>query len=562
MPLARSFAFLSLLAGFSACTGVDLHVTETRVRTGFGEELNADRGWAVTGDFAAVQADRPFRLRFEVEASEPVGGLGLEARRAGGPWVRLLARDFPYPDEISTPLVSIVDPGSWAAGAPTTDLLDTSAEPFSGGAGLGLDSLSGPVPTGQSEWEWGVVIRRWGDGAEMIETGESVEFRMVDESRAPVPGSSLTVQVEVPWGHLGGTYAETPGRLGPWQSEDGRLWFPMEPAETFNVLMMLGSADGGAIWTEYDGANRPVTDDLEGFATAFRQGTIHILHQISEKVVYHAFSTEGAGAWTVRDELVAEHPEPPVQAVSLEVLEDGTLVAVFASGTLLEVRIRSMDGGWVATDTLTGRSGEGWILSGPATVVTSAGQVHLAWTETNGSAGVLYHGVLSPEGRVGSQAVLATGLDGTEADVASVAPLAHLPKSQEVAVVWRKADGRLAERRVRSDGTMTGEAVISQRMVTQNAVDSDQVGADLVAIGGRLHILFLDEETGAIYHTEAAETGQWSPAEPVVDGIRGQWVRGQPVRTPDGRIVYGFVYDAGSDGGSGMNRYGEVEIGG
>ena len=103
--------------------------------------------------------------------------------------------------------------------------------------------------------------------------------------------------------------------------------------------------------------------------------------------------------------------------------------------------------------------------------------------------------------------------------------------------------------------------IISQRTVTQNAVDSDQVGADLVEHEGRLHLLFLDQETGSIYHTQSSEAGVWSAAEPVVEGIRGQWVRGQLVTKPDGRVVYGFVYDASSDGGSGMNRYGEVDLG-
>jgi hypothetical protein len=156
---------------------------------------------------------------------------------------------------------------------------------------------------------------------------------------------------------------------------------------------------------------------------------------------------------------------------------------------------------------------------------------------------------------------MATGLAGTEADVGSVAPLAYVPETGEVAVVWRRSDGRLAERRVGRDGAATPEASVSERTVTQNAVDSDQVGADLIAFGGHLHLLFQDQESGSIYYTESPEAGVWSAPEPVVEGIRGQWVRGQPVQTGSGWWVYGFVYDAGSDGGSGMNRYGEVDLG-
>lgn len=567
MRLPRLPALSVLFLVLSACSESEIRTTEGRVRMDFHAELNADEGWADNGDFVTVRADSPFRLRFEVESSGPADGLGLEARRNGGAWSRVLARDFPYPDEISTPPVSIVSPAVWEAGATTRDLLGTSTQPFSGGAGLALDSLSGPVPAGQSEWEWAVVIRRWADGPEMMEGGDRFEFRMVDSSGAPLQGiGPITVRLGIPDGHLGGTYPETPGRLGPWQSTDGRLWFPMEPAETFNVLMMMSSADKGRIWTEADGANRPATDDLEGFATAYREGTIHILHQISERAVYHAFNTsdapEGSEGWVVRDELVADHPEPPVQTAALEVLPDGTLVAVFAWGNRLEIRTKAPGGSWMPAEALAGRSAEGWILSGPQTVVTPDGLVHLAWTETNGTEGVLYHGTLNGSGVLGPTRVLATGLAGAESDVGSIAPLAFLPVDNEVAIVFRRAEGRLAERRVGTDGSMTPEAIITERTVTQNAVDSDQVGADLIEYDGRLHLLFLDEETGSIFHTRSAEAGVWSAAEAVVEDIRGQWIRGQLVRKPDGRTVYGFVYDAGSDGGSGMNRYAEVNLGG
>jgi hypothetical protein len=54
--------------------------------------------------------------------------------------------------------------------------------------------------------------------------------------------------------------------------------------------------------------------------------------------------------------------------------------------------------------------------------------------------------------------------------------------------------------------------------------------------------------------------GVWSPARPVVEDVRAQWVRGALVRRYDDSAAYGFVYDAGSDGGSGMNRYGEIAL--
>jgi hypothetical protein len=96
--------------------------------------------------------------------------------------------------------------------------------------------------------------------------------------------------------------------------------------------------------------------------------------------------------------------------------------------------------------------------------------------------------------------------------------------------------------------------------VVQNAVDSDQVGADAVADGSSVHALFIDEATGHLYHAQSHASGAWSTALPVVEGVRAQWVRGARLRGAGGLPVYGFVYDAGSDGGSGMNRYGEVPL--
>jgi hypothetical protein len=46
----------------------------------------------------------------------------------------------------------------------------------------------------------------------------------------------------------------------------------------------------------------------------------------------------------------------------------------------------------------------------------------------------------------------------------------------------------------------------------------------------------------------------------VVEGIDAQWVRGRVVLDASGSPVYGFVYDAGSNGGSGMNRYGVIDL--
>src|SRR5690606_36253999 len=130
------------------------------------------------------------------------------------------------------------------------------------------------------------------DNAIMNEDGDTFDFRMVDLAGQPVgPAAGARVHLEVPAGLVGGTFPETPGRLGPWQASNGDLYFTIEPAETDNVLMVVKSTDGGVSWREVDGSSRPDEDDLEGFATVFHDGWIHMLHQPTADVFHHAFRT-------------------------------------------------------------------------------------------------------------------------------------------------------------------------------------------------------------------------------------------------------------------------------
>lgn len=527
-----------------------------------------------------VDADRPFRLRFELEWREegPVSGtreprFQLQIRRNGGAWEPVLARDFPYPDEISTPPVSIVDASVWAHGAPAGDLLRGSTEPFLGGSAVALDSVtavgtldagaSGPAHT---EWEWPLVIRRWADGAVTNEAGDTFAFRMVDGEGRPVgvrDGASTTVELRIPPGLLGGTYVETPGVLGPWQAEDGSLYFPMEPAETFNVLLTVKSGDFGATWREVGGGNRPLTDDLEGFATAWHDGVVYMLHQISEATYLHAFATTGAGSgadsWVIRDELVAEHSEPPTQVAALVADPDGRLTAVYGDSLGLRFRVRTPGGEWGAEGRIDGPAGT--VASGVMAVRGGDGRIHLAYTAGNGERRDIWYRTLAPSGELGDPVRVATGVGVTDDDIGALAPLAHLPGSGETVILYRLTDGFLYERTVTADGAIGPARRVTDRQVVQNGADSEQVGADAVAFEGRVVAVFIDEATRDLWVVRRTPQGGWGPAEVVVPDVNAQWVRGAVVRGADGRPVYGIVYDAGSDGGSGMNRYVEVPLG-
>jgi len=426
------------------------------------------------------------------------------------------------------------------------------------------------------EWEWPVVIRRWADGAVTNDNGDIFDFRMLDGSGRRVGGAGpATVTLRIPESLLGGTFAETPGVLGPWQSEDGTLYFPMEPAETFNVLMMMVSTDHGDSWVEVDGANRPVTDDLEGFATAWHDGVIYLLHQVSRATYLHAFDTrnipyeaggeplsEGiaSGRWIIRDELVSTHTEPPVQVASLVARNDGSLVAVYGNSRGLQYRIRNPQGNWEAEGTV--EEADGVLASGIMTLGLDDNVVHMAYTATSADWSVrsVHHRILTPEGSLTASARLDDELATAEEEIGAILPLGWVSGSSTLVVAWRRGDGTLWERRIRADGSVSDAVQVTSRPVVQSAADSDQVGADLVVHDGAVHVLFIDEETRDLWLTSSPIPGTWTPARPVMEGIDAQWVRGRIVRDASGADVYGFVYDAGSNGGSGMNRYGEIGL--
>ena len=100
---------------------------------------------------------------------------------------------------------------------------------------------------------------------------------------------------------------------------------------------------------------------------------------------------------------------------------------------------------------------------------------------------------------------------------------------------------------------------MGDRAVVQDAVDSQQPGADAAPDGETVRVLFIDESSRSIFSTD--DRGGWQPPKLQVADILGSWVRGNIYTRRDGAKVYGYVYDAGSEGGAGMNRFAEVVLG-
>ncbi|MDQ8188023.1 hypothetical protein [Pelagicoccus sp. SDUM812002] len=538
-----------------------------RARTDLNAALNDPNSWAGNpNETVTIYADQPFRLRFEWERPKAylpgMAGVILQYRRNGDDdWIEIGAYDFPYPkgEEPRSPRISSVHSPAYMHGEPTIDLLSGSNLPFAGGSGV---NLAAAAPTwsergGHMELEWALVARRWLDGAKTNEQGDLFDIRLADSTGKPLTGASVaSFQLAIRDGHLGGTFVETPGRIGPWEASNGDLYFIMEPAESSNLFMMLKSEDGGRTWHEVDGENRPQTDDLESVDGRLLDGTIEIIHQVTQTAFRHAFNTSdhpsAPDQWAVTDEAVA-HERSIAQGASLVVRSDGSMVAFYV-GESLRYSIRSVDGEWGPSHLV--ESGAAAVLAGPQAVLGSADTTHLAYFRGDGT---LWYRSLDKDNSLGEAVPIAEGV-GTGRDAfGSILPLAYLPASDTLVIAYQLSDLRLWERRIQAAGKPTRATAITQRPVVREAADSQQPGADLIVVGDSLHVLFIDDETGELYST--SDQQGWGPAVLRVADVRADWVRGTSYPSPLSGYILRYIYDAGSGGGAGMNRYGEFAIG-
>ena len=531
-----------------------------RVRSDANVSLNADAGWASAENSAAdIQYDQPFRFRIQVRATvSPTEGqlLRLQYRHNSETWLPLGFAGFPYPD-FATPVVSVISTDVYAQGEETERLLGAADLAWDDGAGINAVDSTPVWRTTQDalEWEWPLVVRRFSDGPTFAEDGDVFELRVVDgQGRALAGQQSAELRLTAAPGHLGGTFIETPTRIGPYQSEAGHLYFFMEPSETDNWFMAVKSTDAGQSWREVDGNNRPTTGDLEGVASTRTGSVIHIIHQISRKVFYHAFRMDDEvsadGKWLVTDQSIATPDEPPTQFADLVARSDGSLVTLYGGSQRLFMQSRSAQGVWGAPQEID--SDVPPELSGPVMAIAADDTITMAYTGRDGS-GFVRH--LRADGTLSARQLFSANLGITDDENGAIVPLVVLAESGETVLIYREHTGLLFERRFSRDGQLSSPVQVAQIPVIASAVDSEQVGADLIVHDSSLHLLFIDAQSRSIFYTRSREAGNWSAPQVVVEGIQGAWVRGSMLRDAAGNPVYGFVFDAGSTGGSGFNRY-------
>ena len=470
-------------------------------------------------------------------------------------------QQFSFAGESKSPRVSIVTCPGYEHGMSTNDLLKGSAISFQAGTGLSLADLT-PVWSGaiaHGEFEWPVVIRRYADGAVTNNQDDTFEFRMVDaDGTAPGTEHNPVLRLSIPPGHVGGTFVENPGRIGPWQASNGDLYFIIEPAETENVFMMIKSTDNGCTWREIDGTNRPGTNDLESVDSRLVSNTIHIIHQVTQSARYHTFRTSDhpthPDTWAIRDE-VAGSVDAIAQTASMVIRSDGSIVAFYLGQEKIHYSIRSPEGTWSQVRTLDSELQPN--QAGPQAVLGTNDIIHLAYY---GVDGTIWYRRFLPNEILTPRQLLATGAGNSRAEYGAVLPLLYNPHKDEVVIIYRLATGNLWERRIVNDAPPSDAVMVTDHKVVTDAVDSQQAGVDAVIEGETVYALFIEESSRSIFSIH--DHGGWQHAKPQVSKILGSWVRGNVYTRKDGVKVYGYIYDAGSDGGAGMNRFGELVLNG
>lgn len=562
LPLLLLCLDTSALAKPTAIRSPD-SVTAFRFRADFAIELDEDQGWAAPAKTAPSQVvDSPFRIRFEVE-SQALGErrqYSLQYQHNDGPWTYLEAHHFPYPSAAS-PAMSVVGCAAFFYGEEADDLLSGSTRPSAPGAGISLapttPGWTPNSPNGASvEWEWALVVRHWTDGPTQVLDGDTFALRMVDQLGHPLKGPLPSFKVEVPAFHLGGTFVETPARIGPWQDSKGALYFIMEPTETDNRMMLVKSTDGGQTWQEMDPEHRPSIGDLEGVASVLgSDGTLHIVHQTSDEVVYHAFGTHDHAAfpnrWIVTDQLIDRPEDPFIQVTDVTLRPDGSLVTVYANGDRLSFATRNPDGVWNPAQPIDSTHPSG--LTNPSLVSRPGGIVEIAYKSMDETA---WARQLLPDNTLSPAQKFANALGTMETESMAILPLIHLEASNQTIAVFRKQDGFLYLSHKTMDNSWSEPVQVSDRAVISGPVDSDQVTADGITFEGELWIAFIAEHDRDLYLTRVdPEAPAVETSLHLVSDIEGSWVRGNLLLQQDGSPVYGMIYDAGSRGGSGFNRY-------
>lgn len=545
-----------------------------RIRSNAGVPLNADVGWAADlNNAATIDAEVPFRIRFEVEETDAgsfEGRFKLQWRKGVGAWMN--AQDYDPPNASATEAVGIIESDQYVDGEETSDLLGASSARFVAGTGEEDNSTAQYALSNEhTEIEWTIVIHTFYDNAAQNVGGDTFEFRVVhaDGTAFQGPYNNPKITLNIPRGLIGGTYVENPNRIGPFADANGNLYAIIEPSETFNRFMVVKSADGGATWAEADGAHRPETNDLEGVDAVQVGDTLHISHLPNTQVVYHRFRMSAhptdPDTWEITDERITSGIDQTDQATALAVRTDGTIVVFYRRSDPQEIvkyKIRTVEGAWSPEydldDTITPHDTT-WV-----TVVKGANdKVHIFYQDRDAPA--IYHRSLDRANVLSRRTTISTEIGTGIHEQMSIVPPLYWDEHgvEKIIVGFKGADDRIYTSILTDDGLPSTPALASDLPVDYGAGASRAPAASLAVDGATVYLHYADQDTGDIFRDRNSSGSGWGSDIEEIDSVTGHWLRSHVFThgqvQGNGRVV-GYIWDNGSAGYTGYIRYSEHQL--
>jgi hypothetical protein len=553
-----------------------------RIRSDDGQTLNADAGWhaALNNNGAALDAGKIFRVRFEVEETAGLGvnnTFKLQYNHEGGGW-----NDCTVFQGATTGPIIILNSDKYADGDATTNILAGSSATFV--AGDGQESLATGtinIDSEHTEFEWCVMVMKFFDGPTVVADADEIILRVVEGDGTVFTGAytNPTITVNMPDYFIGGTYVESPGRVGPFCDTNGNLYIPLEPSETDNLLTMIKSADGGKTWAEMDGANRPTASDLESVDCVQVTDTIHIGLNPGGAYSYHTFRMSdhatNPDTWDIKDETVATFSETD-QAGALQPRDDGTVVAFYrrteATFEKIYYKIRSSPGGtWGSENDLDTTASTHF--TGVMCVKGESNKIHIFYKDTT-NENVLHKSLTSGDSLSGPETVYSDPIQPGAGQQTSITTPVYWDSSgvEKIMVgILDESDTLLYTVVISDDGTPESAKVVSANTVNNDFATGRLPIADLVNDESDTYVLYSRVSDGSLYLDTASDDGGWGTdvlhRSPVTIGGAIAVIRGQVFTHSSGNggaKVYGYTYEDSytgpSAGYTGFIRYGEYEI--
>lgn len=536
--------------------------------------LNTDSDWAqALNTNASLAPEQIGRIRAEVAATGAKFNLVCrwETRKNGGSWVTLPAPG--YPVAASTPAIQFVPSSQFSDGAATTNLLSGSGKTFVAGSGdtSNNTALITDISDAHTEYELAYMIRRLYDGESFNVNGDYFDFRLVESDGTPFTGTYNLprVTISIPAGLIGGVYAETPRRCGPWMDGNGNLYQLVEFAETAAILCMLKSTDGGDTWVPVDTANNPANTDMESMDGFLENDRIYMAHH-GDPAWIHIFrvSTHSTNpdTWETVDSALDATTDAIEQCIALVRRSDGDLIAFYnhtATNDRIYYQINS-GAGWGSRTDLEVETGIEW--SGLAAVLGENDTAYIIYAGQNGAC--YYRTLSSSDVLSGRTTIAASGVGSSSLGDRNpvISPVyVNDGGTEKIYFFYKKNADDIIYCRVLTEGSGLGtEAAVTDVAVAADRATSRAPTASAAADGTTVYLIYSRASDFDIYMDKNTGSG-WGTDTEILDGVSCDLVSCNIFTHNGGNggaKVIGFTYANGTNGYTGDVYYAEYEISG